>query len=116
MRNTDSYTERPPVVRMAGWLGRLLRDLIGALILMALIGACGTTRAHMGIHHDVAYNWGGATYLDVRDYPPPHHKHYKSKKYKKGKHRKPPKHKKGKPARHNRHGHDSDWGHKRGHR
>ncbi len=72
--------------------------LLLALTLIFGLGGCGTTRAHFGIDHDVAYNWDAG-----RPVNGPHHKYKKPKPPKKKKPA-PPKHKHKKP-KHDKHHH-----------
>lgn len=67
--------------------------LLLAITLLLGLGSCGTTRAHFGIDHDVAYNWNGGYFEDGGGHgnhhkkpKPPKQKHHKPKKHKPGKH------------------------------
>lgn len=66
-----------------------ITGLLVALGLFLAMGSCGTTRAHIGLDHDVAYHWNGGYYDDA---PPRHHKHKKPQKPKKKHHKKSKKH------------------------
>lgn len=72
-----------------------LSGLLIACILLCGLGSCGTTRAHIGIDHDVAYNWDGGYFENGG----PEHHHPKHKKPK------PPKPKKHKKSKHHQHHH-----------
>lgn len=81
--------------------------LLAAVLLLGL-GGCGTTSAHFGLDHDVAYNWGGGYFEDSG-----HHHHHKHKKkyYKKAKKHQKKYYKKAKKHHkkyYKRHHHDDD--------
>lgn len=97
MRNYSKLTLRLPAIVLAFTM------LLG-------LGSCGTTRAHFGVDHDVAYNWNGGYYEDGPHHHHHHkkhhkhkHKHKKHKEYKKYKKHK--KHKKHKKDHHHHHHH-----------
>ncbi|MBD5371576.1 MAG: hypothetical protein HDR80_10650 [Bacteroides sp.] len=90
---------------------RYLLYFSGILLAVSLLlgmGSCGTTRAHIGIDHDIAYNWDQGRYDSA-----PRHGHHKPPKPPK-----PPKHKKAKkpkPPKHDKHKHDKHKHHKHKH-
>ncbi len=91
-RTTQVALEAP--MRRARFMLHLTAALI-ALSLLFGMGSCGTTRAHFGVDHDVAYNWNGGYYEDGG-----HHHHKPPKPPKKKKPKKPKKHKKSKKHHH----------------
>lgn len=69
-----------------------LPAMLLCFVMMIGLGSCGTTSAHFGLDHDVAYNWNGGYYENGHH----HHKPPKPPKKKKHKKPKPPKKKKNK--------------------
>ncbi|MDE6805915.1 MAG: hypothetical protein K2J05_03825 [Muribaculaceae bacterium] len=67
-----------------------LSAILLACMMLCGLGSCGTTRAHFGLDHDVAYNWNGGYFEDgghshkhkhKQPKPPKHKKHKKHKEH-----------------------------------
>lgn len=67
------------------------------IVMFSFMSGCGTTHAHIGIDHDIAYNWDGGYYRQY--HKPPKHQNYSKKYNNKGK-------KYGKKHKHSHHHHD----------